>query len=50
MPIQVLPFIEPLFLASGWVLCIITSEPFDNVTRYAVLFPFSDEGVVVKSG
>lgn len=35
--------------AGDWVLCIVSSEPSNDIAR-CVMFPFTDEGVWVESG
>ena len=35
--------------AGDWVLCIVSSEPSNDIAR-CVMFPFTDEGAWVESG
>lgn len=49
MLVQMLPFMERSFFAGDRVPYIIISKPYKSLTR-CVIFPFTDEGELVKSG
>lgn len=49
MPDQLLPFMEHPSFAGHGALDIIISKPYNSIKR-CVLFPFTDERALVKSG